>query len=261
MKSIMQITCLALLTMFLAHAQRGTISIPPAASMTIPLNAQVCADTIFANGATHGTLTIANASCLCAGVIVTPVELLSFSAMLDGPIVRLQWQTASETNCRGFEVQRSENKDSWRSLGFVEGHGTTTLSNLYRYEDIELPEEISGVLYHRLKIIDTDGSVSFSPIAEISIDEVASVPTLFDVFPNPASDCATIQFSLPNESTLNISLYTIDGREAIQILNGSMMRRGSYIRQLSLKDIPAGIYLIELATGKARIVKQIVVKR
>ncbi|RKY91453.1 MAG: hypothetical protein DRQ01_07675, partial [Ignavibacteriae bacterium] len=54
-----------------------------------------------------------------------PGELTSFNAITDGEAVTLNWQTATETNNQGFEIQRS-NDGKFEKIGFVAGHGTTT---------------------------------------------------------------------------------------------------------------------------------------
>ncbi|MDX1440231.1 MAG: hypothetical protein R3284_10040, partial [Rubricoccaceae bacterium] len=82
-----------------------------------------------------------------------PVELTSFDAQVSGDDVVLSWETASETNNAGFEVQLKQGND-WQVLGFVEGNGTTTEAQTYSYraEDMDV-----GTHTFRLKQIDYDG--------------------------------------------------------------------------------------------------------
>ena len=70
---------------------------------------------------------------------IIPVELSSFTAMANEADVLLNWTTATETNNKGFEIQRSpedssevevrievrDQKSEWEVIGFVEGNGTT----------------------------------------------------------------------------------------------------------------------------------------
>ncbi len=73
--------------------------------------------------------------------LITPVELTDFSAVIDNGKVILNWQTSTETNNKGFEVERLQNskikklKNSWEKIGFVEGNGTTTEQHNYSYTD------------------------------------------------------------------------------------------------------------------------------
>ena len=77
---------------------------------------------------------------------IVPVELSSFTAEnVDGEVV-LKWQTATETNNQGFEVERSQESEvrsqkDWKKISFVEGKGTTTEMTEYIYKDkIIIPE-------------------------------------------------------------------------------------------------------------------------
>ena len=59
-----------------------------------------------------------------------PVELISFSAGCISNNVELSWSTSTETNNRGFSVERKTRNSDWTSIGFVSGSGTTTEKDL-----------------------------------------------------------------------------------------------------------------------------------
>ena len=65
--------------------------------------------------------------------IIIPVELVSFTADVYGNQVRLQWETSSELNNLGFEIERKSEISDWRTIGFEEGKGTTTEIQRYAY--------------------------------------------------------------------------------------------------------------------------------
>ncbi|NNG25988.1 MAG: hypothetical protein HKM87_00565, partial [Ignavibacteriaceae bacterium] len=84
-----------------------------------------------------------------------PVELTSFTAEVIENKVQLQWQTASELNNLGFEIERKSDKDEWRMIGFKDGKGTTTEIQNYEFID-ELFGVESEHFSYRLKQIDFD---------------------------------------------------------------------------------------------------------
>ncbi|MDP1678068.1 MAG: hypothetical protein Q8L88_14520, partial [Bacteroidota bacterium] len=93
------------------------------------------------------------------GLMALPVELVSFSATAKGKNVELKWNTATEVNNYGFEIERSVVSDrhlqgdgyfSWTKIGFVEGNGTTNAPKLYSFVDASA----SGKVLYRLKQID-----------------------------------------------------------------------------------------------------------
>ena len=59
------------------------------------------------------------------GLNVVPVELISFNAEVDVNGIKLQWETATEINNTGFEIERSSDNKSFERIGFIEGKGTT----------------------------------------------------------------------------------------------------------------------------------------
>ena len=99
-----------------------------------------------------------------------PVELASFEATADGENTEeLSWQTASETNNEGFEVQRQLGEDDWTSLGFVESPasgGTTSEPTSYRYTAEDVP---AGSQQFRLKQVDLDGDSTYSDTVSVDV--------------------------------------------------------------------------------------------
>jgi len=61
-----------------------------------------------------------------------PVELNFFTASSLNDIVMLKWQTATEVNNYGFQVERKKEKgkSDWETLGFVEGSGNSNSTKL-----------------------------------------------------------------------------------------------------------------------------------
>jgi len=96
---------------------------------------------------------------------IVPVELTSFRAEASGNKVTLNWQTASETNNRGFEIERKLNSN-WESLGFIEGKGNTTQVSAYTFTD---KVSLTGKYSYRLKQIDYDGTISYSKEVEVNV--------------------------------------------------------------------------------------------
>src|SRR3970282_686665 len=69
-----------------------------------------------------------------------PVELVSFTAEINGNNVLLKWQTATETNNQGFEIEKFQDYNisrlkNWKNIGFVGGNGTTTELTYYSFID------------------------------------------------------------------------------------------------------------------------------
>lgn len=64
-----------------------------------------------------------------------PIELISFDGANDNNQNILFWKTATESNNKGFNLQRSENGYDWTTISFIEGHGNSLELNQYTFID------------------------------------------------------------------------------------------------------------------------------
>ncbi len=66
---------------------------------------------------------------------IVPVELSSFTASTSTEYVILNWETATEINNSGFQIERSYNKINFETIGFVPGFGTSSEPKSYSFTD------------------------------------------------------------------------------------------------------------------------------
>ncbi|MCW9066335.1 MAG: T9SS type A sorting domain-containing protein, partial [Ignavibacteriaceae bacterium] len=175
-----------------------------------------------------------------------PVELKSFTANVIGTNVELNWITATELNNQGFEILRSDQNDNdWQMIGFVPGFGTTTETKSYTYSDQSIN---SGTYYYRLKQIDFDGSFDYSDVVEVDV----FLPSKFALeqnFPNPFNPSTSIQFSLPVDAQVTISVYNLVGEKVAEVASGNFAA-GSHKVTFNANTLTSGIYFYQLdATG------------
>lgn len=175
-----------------------------------------------------------------------PVELVSFTGKRSNDGVTLKWQTATEINNLGFDVQRSENNKEWRNIGFVEGHNTSSSPKYYEFTD---RTNYNGSLYYRLRQNDNDGTTEFSNVVEISVNLPAGF-SLNQNYPNPfisgSSDAQTnIDFEIPSAGNVVLTIYDILGREVTTLLEKSL-EAGNYSVKFNPQNLPAGNYIYKL---------------
>ena len=174
--------------------------------------------------------------------IVIPVELSAFTAKADRDNVIVEWQTATETNNQGFELQRKrEGAEGWTVAGYVSGKGTTIERQSYQYVDKQLK---AGKYIYRLKQIDLDGTIEYSQEIEVEV----SVPdeyVLYQNYPNPFNPSTTIEFSIPEKSEVVLSIYNSLGEKVRELINGSM--EAGYQRVVfDARELPSGTYVYQI---------------
>ncbi|MFA6233053.1 MAG: T9SS type A sorting domain-containing protein [Bacteroidota bacterium] len=254
------ILLIGLLPFGFAIAQRGDIIIPTGASITVPLNAQICADRFFANNPGYGTLTLADPSGLCTGAVITPVELLTFTATFEDGSVLLQWITETEIRNFGFEVQRKTERGEWTVLGFVEGYASTNEPHSYEFTDAlaALPD-FCRLLRYRLKQIDLDGQYAYSPEVEVGLDQPLPRFAL-EGYPSPCDDQLTVRFALGQEGAASIRLHDIMGRVMMVIAQDAILPAGNQSMWVRTADIPSGLYLLVVESREGRRSEKVLIR-
>jgi hypothetical protein len=173
-----------------------------------------------------------------------PVELTSFTANITPSGVQLKWETATETNNRGFEIERKSDGNEFITIGFVKGNGTTTSPKQYSYIDmISFP----SVFTYRLKQIDFDGTYSYSD--EIQVDFVAPDDfTLKQNYPNPFNPSTTIEFNLGKDSFVKLDIFNLLGEKVAALVN-EIKEQGIHKVTFDSQSLSSGIYIAKLEAG------------
>jgi photosystem II stability/assembly factor-like uncharacterized protein len=195
---------------------------------------------------------------------LAPVELTSFIANVNESDVKLLWQTSTEVNNYGFEIQRSTSSENseWTTIGFVEGCGNSNSPKKYSFEDKNLP---CGAYTYRLKQIDLDGTFEYSESIEVEIN-VAYDFKLMQNYPNPFNPTTTISYSLPAPSGTktykNVTLRIFNSLgERVATLVNKEQSAGGYTVRFDAKDLPSGIYFYELRADGFRDVKKMLLMK
>src|ERR1035437_784386 len=182
---------------------------------------------------------------LAAGSIV-PVELTSFTASVSKGAVNLSWNTATEVNNMGFNVERSANKTDWTKIAFIQGNQTSTKPIAYSYVDKSVSQ--SGNYYYRLKQADNDGTSKYSSIVEAGVNS-PSVLSLNQNYPNPFNPSTIISYSLPMASNVKLIVYNSIG-QPVSVLENGFKNAGSYNVSFNASELSSGIYFCKIEAGQ-----------
>lgn len=122
---------------------------------------------------------------------ILPVEMTNLELeVIDNIKIGLYWQTASEHNNMGFEIQRSTDAQQWESIGWVEGKGNSNTLLDYSFTD---NNPYIGINYYRIKQKDYDERYEYSKIVMGMIDGQEGI----FIYPNPANDYIYVRTAQP----------------------------------------------------------------
>lgn len=165
-----------------------------------------------------------------------PIELTGFTAQVRERSIDLLWQTASELKNEGFEIERSGDAKEWSKIGFIPGHGTSTMAHSYSFTDLT-PLPSTG--YYRIKQIDFDGRENLSSIVSAYFPNDSQEENSVIIAPNPVYG-DEISFTIPESwgQDVNLILYGQTG----QLLYQKTLNSG--VQSLNINGLSSGNYTL-----------------
>ena len=174
---------------------------------------------------------------------VLPIELTTFKAIFDRNQIQLYWQTASEVNNYGFEIERSFDGKIWESISFIHGNNTTSDLSNYHFND---KKPLIGLNYYRLKQIDFDGQYEYSTTVVVQ---------------NKRDGKSLILSPNPVQNTLNI--INGEGKATIYNLLGQRIKQFAIDSEsflMNVSDLVQGQYLLHIQKENGDIITKRFVK-
>ncbi|HTY10313.1 MAG TPA: endonuclease [Bacteroidota bacterium] len=182
-----------------------------------------------------------------------PVELSSFTARAAEDGVELRWTTATETENYGFEVERStmnneqSTMNSWETIGFVHGYGTSSSVHRYSFKDASA---VVGSYNYRLKQIDRNGNFEYSDEVEATMTLAPNTILLGQNYPNPFNPETSIEFAVPTSGIATLKVYNTLGEEVATLVNGSVEAGVLNRAAFNGASFAGGAYFYTLRSGR-----------
>ncbi|MCF8253366.1 MAG: T9SS type A sorting domain-containing protein [Bacteroidia bacterium] len=185
-----------------------------------------------------------------------PVTYAYFKGAKSESGVTLNWATVTESNSSHFILERSLNGKDFNSISKVKAAGNSSKFLLYNYLDKEALSLNSKVIYYRLNQVDMDGKQEYSPVIQISLDELNDI-TILSVQPNPFQNNLTLTFNSNKEMGMKVELLNING----QIMVSKEIRTEAGQQNFNLDEtgiLPSGLYFVRIEyNGQSEIIKVI----
>jgi len=151
-----------------------------------------------------------------------PVELIYFDAKPAVKSIQLKWITSSELSNRGFEIWRATTPPDYDYIGWRDGNGTTSSTNIYEFDDKEVSDNIN--YYYILKQVDYDGLYDFSNVAMARLSSDGFAMT---AMPNPYSGATRLTILLDQDADVNFTILSSLGQE-VMVLKKGFLEAGTH---------------------------------
>jgi Secretion system C-terminal sorting domain len=146
-----------------------------------------------------GTCSINNSAIYAEEFMPVPLELIDFQGIIKQENHYLTWTTLNERNVSHFEIEQSNDGNTFRSIGQVKAVGNSLERQIYHFQN-QTPQYLTS--FYRLRMVDFDGKTDFSKTINIKgVSKKIGLKT----YPNPTSDNLTVEAILPEQAQLNVT--------------------------------------------------------
>jgi len=237
------------LNLDMIKVSNGSINTATPANTTVIPNTDLTAVELNTEGDLAYTATFSGFSTFALGQNLTalPVELTHLKAIPQTDYIDLKWTTATETNNRGFELQRKADFETdFAKIAWIGGAGNSLSSQAYGFEDRNV--QLTTDYYYRLKQIDLDGQISYSYIVNAQLNKASNA--LIMVQPNPTRDYVYV---ISNEDDISeVQIMDLQGKVVKQITNKER------INEISTTDLIPSTYIIQVVTNSGTFSQKLV---
>jgi hypothetical protein len=181
---------------------------------------------------------------------VVPVELKRFYAKNPSKNnLDLAWETATEINNAGFDVEKSTDGTVFNSIGFVKGVGNSVALNAYNFTDNNFIKSA----YYRLKQMDLDGKITYSPIISVQKNEGKWA---LNIYPNLITneDLIKVELINTNENNAELGVFDTNGR----LVYSNKLDKNTQSFSIPVNELAKGIYFIKVLNGNETLVSKFV---
>lgn len=177
-----------------------------------------------------------------------PVKFLNINASLQGAGVAVNWSTASESNNKYFDIEKSTDGSNWKTINSLNA-GTPNSNITKKYGSYDA-NPVNGYNYYRIKQVDADGKFQYSDVARV---KVTIEKTGVTVLANPFVNNITVDFLSKSKQFVNVRLSDISGKtiatEKWQINSGS-----TRLRFDNVSNLQRGMYIFTVTDENSNVI-------
>jgi Secretion system C-terminal sorting domain len=152
--------------------------------------------------------------------------------------VAISWTMLAKVNTDYFDVEKSNDGISWKSIATVKPYDSTAIPFTYTAFDM-FP--LKGSNFYRVRLNDLDGSMTFTAIKNVRVTAFCNAT----IYPNPASGLVNILLGQLSGTDWHISIINNTG----QLMTMKNFSKNTTTASLSVNNYPAGNYILKITDG------------
>jgi len=176
-----------------------------------------------------------------------PIELYTFAAKQVGSGVELNWSTAGEENSSHFEIERRMLDGTFASIANKDASNNSSDFRYYNYNDDGVT--LGHTYVYRLKMVDNDGSFSYSDEKTVEMESATGSLTVGTVKPNPTNSVSTIDINVSESARTIVELYNAAG-SLVKVVYNEYLTAGNNTITINVNDLAQGNYTLVVRSGQ-----------
>ncbi len=184
------------------------------------------------------------------------VTLASFSAMQSGRSdVSVEWKSKLVMSDEGFILQRASlGASDWTDVAVV----PSTIKGEYDVIDRDVPK---GAYQYQVIGLDKDGNEIASQIVTLAVGDTPREFGLVQNYPNPFSGSTSIDFMLPENGRVTLTVHNLVGQEVARVIDGRELAAGSHSVSFVNASLDPGTYVYRLSCNGRQLSKRMTIIR
>jgi hypothetical protein len=174
---------------------------------------------------------------------ILPITLANFTARNTGNAVVANWTAENAVNFSHFELERSNGNNNFSFISRIEPNAT----GKYSFTDEAALQSNASLLYYRLKMVDRDGSISYSEIARIRLNKGEGF--VLDNLVNPIKDRISFNYTSSNNGIVTLELVDMQGKR-IATKSYSVTPGTTAMQIAGEQQLGSGVYILRITSGK-----------
>lgn len=169
-----------------------------------------------------------------------PVELASFEVRVDRDAAVINWETASESDNSGFEVEiRAAGREDFSTMTFVPATGSASVYS------IQSGPLLPGRYEFRLRQVDLNGSATYSHIVEAAVS-LTQPFALAAAYPNPFAVNSTMALSVQERQFVRAEIFDLAGRRIQTLFARTMPAQTTEMLTIDGTNLANGAYVVRI---------------